>query len=254
MVARLCAQPAYWAISGFCALCSPWGRPRSRAANLDSVIMTVSLSGTWPRKRPGRWMSWCDGWPSDWPIPRTRGRPIGRVRQLPDRRAVRWYTTTGLVDRPVMQGRTALYNARHLLQLVAVKRRQAEGRSLAEIQAELSGATDATLRRVAAVPDEVIKAGPEEQSLAARPSRRARFWAQAPAPRRTVGSGADNGDDTVTTLAAVSLPGGALLLLPVDQGGRPESRRGHPRHPRGRSAVARTAGRPWLAVRPATPR
>ena len=78
------------------------------------------------------------------------GAPNGRVRELPDRRAVRWYTTTGLVDRPAMQGRTALYSPRHLLQIVAVKRRQAEGRSLAEIQAELAGATDDTLRRVAA--------------------------------------------------------------------------------------------------------
>src|SRR5690349_14204525 len=74
------------------------------------------------------------------------GAPNGRVREVPDRRSIRWYTTTGLVDRPVMQGRTALYGARHLLQIVAVKRRQAEGRSLAEIQAELAGATDDTLR------------------------------------------------------------------------------------------------------------
>ena len=88
------------------------------------------------------------------------GAPNGRVRDLPDRRAVRWYTTTGLVDRPAMQGRAALYNARHLLQIVAVKRRQAEGRSLAEIQAELAGATDETLRRVAAVPDPLITGEP----------------------------------------------------------------------------------------------
>jgi len=73
--------------------------------------------------------------------------PAG-VRDLPDRRAVRWYTTTGLVDRPAMQGRTALYSPRHLLQVVAVKRRQAEGRSLAEVQSELTGATDDTLREV----------------------------------------------------------------------------------------------------------
>jgi DNA-binding transcriptional MerR regulator len=153
------------------------------------------------------------------------GAPNGRVRQLPDRRAVRWYTTTGLVDRPLMQGRTALYNARHLLQLVAVKRRQAQGRSLAEIQAELAGATDATLRRVAAVPDELIKAEPQQRRPAARPSGRDRFWAEPPAPSETsetLGSEADRGADTVTTLAAVSLPGGALLLLPADQGGRPD--------------------------------
>ncbi|KAA1250386.1 MerR family transcriptional regulator, partial [Mycobacterium simiae] len=67
------------------------------------------------------------------------GAPNGRVRELPDRRIVRWYTTTGLVDRPVMQGRTARYSPRHLQQIVAVKRRQAQGRSLAEIQDELAG-------------------------------------------------------------------------------------------------------------------
>ncbi|MCW2643849.1 MAG: hypothetical protein JWP76_6155, partial [Dactylosporangium sp.] len=67
------------------------------------------------------------------------GAPNGRVRDVPDRRAVRWYATTGLVDRPAaMRGRQALYGPRHLLQLVAVKRRQAEGRSLAQIQAELT--------------------------------------------------------------------------------------------------------------------
>ena len=88
------------------------------------------------------------------------GAPNGRVRELPDRRVVRWYTTTGLVDRPAMQGRTAQYSTRHLQQIVAVKRRQAEGRSLAEIQAELAGATDETLRRVAAVPDDLIAAEP----------------------------------------------------------------------------------------------
>ena len=112
------------------------------------------------------------------------GAPNGRVRDLPDRRVVRWYTTTGLVDRPAMQGRTALYNARHLLQIVAVKRRQAEGRSLAEIQAELAGATDETLRRVAAVPDQLITGEPtrpEEAPMPARPSPRRRFWADPPA-------------------------------------------------------------------------
>src|SRR6516165_3344325 len=110
------------------------------------------------------------------------GAPNGRVRDLPDRRVVRWYTTTGLVDRPAMQGRTALYNARHLLQIVAVKRRQAEGRSLAEIQAELAGATDETLRRVAAVPDQLITGEPTRpQEPPPISSRRNRFWADPPA-------------------------------------------------------------------------
>jgi DNA-binding transcriptional MerR regulator len=81
------------------------------------------------------------------------GQPSGRVRAVPDRRAIRWYTTIGLVDRPVAyQGRTALYGPRHLLQLVAVKRLQAKGLPLVAIQQELAGATDTQLARVAHLP------------------------------------------------------------------------------------------------------
>ena len=82
-----------------------------------------------------------------------RGQPSGRVRAVPDRRAIRWYTTIGLVDRPLAyQGRTALYGPRHLLQLVAVKRLQAKGLPLVAIQQELAGATDTQLARVAHLP------------------------------------------------------------------------------------------------------
>ncbi|MER7544804.1 MerR family transcriptional regulator [Spirillospora sp. NPDC127506] len=77
----------------------------------------------------------------------------GRVRDLPNTRLIRWYTTIGLVDPPLgRRGRIALYGPRHLLQLVAVKRRQAEGRSIAEIQVELAAATDEALARIAALP------------------------------------------------------------------------------------------------------
>jgi DNA-binding transcriptional MerR regulator len=138
---------------------------------------------------------------------------------------VRWYVTIGLVDRPAaMQGRTALYGTRHLLQIVAVKRRQAQGRSLAEIQVELAGATDETLRRVAIVPDELIEGEPQPQLAAIvgersgeapRPARRGRFWTDRPAAHRGAASAAtvDGGVDSVTMLAAVGLPGGAVLLL-----------------------------------------
>jgi DNA-binding transcriptional MerR regulator len=82
-----------------------------------------------------------------------RGQPSGRVRAVPDRRAIRWYTTIGLIDRPVAyRGRTALYGPRHLLQLVAVKRLQAKGLPLVAIQQELAGATDTQLARVAHLP------------------------------------------------------------------------------------------------------
>src|SRR5256885_4440272 len=95
------------------------------------------------------------------------GAPNGRVREVPDRRAIRWYTTIGLVDRPAgHRGRTALYGPRHLLQLVAVKHLQASGRSLTEIQVELTGASDTTLRRIATVPTELLRRGPAEEPAA----------------------------------------------------------------------------------------
>ncbi len=99
-------------------------------------------------------------------------RTNGRVRDVPNERLVRWYVTVGLVDPPLSRrGRVARYGRRHLLQLVAVKRRQAEGRSLAEIQAELAGATDETLAAVARVPDTL----PAPEAPVAAPGR---FWAR----------------------------------------------------------------------------
>jgi hypothetical protein len=87
-------------------------------------------------------------------------RANGRVRDMPNERLIRWYVTVGLLDPPLSRrGRVAWYGPRHLLQLVAIKRRQAEGRSLAEIQAELAGATNASLAGVARVPDAVLAAG-----------------------------------------------------------------------------------------------
>ena len=92
---------------------------------------------------------------------------------MPNERLVRWYVTVGLVDPPLSRrGRVAQYGRRHLLQLVAVKRRQAEGRSLAEIQAELAGATDEKLAAVARVPGT-----PPASEASAVPGR---FWARQP--------------------------------------------------------------------------
>jgi DNA-binding transcriptional MerR regulator len=89
------------------------------------------------------------------------GPPSGRVRHLPDQRAIRWYTTIGLVDRPAAtRGRTAMYGPRHLLQLVAIKRLQAQGLPLVAIQVELAGATDAQLARVAQLPEAAEAAAP----------------------------------------------------------------------------------------------
>ncbi|NGN66648.1 MerR family transcriptional regulator [Streptomyces sp. A7024] len=81
---------------------------------------------------------------------RGAGVGSGRVREVPGERVIRWYTTIGLVDPPAARrGRVALYGERHLRQLVAIKRLQAQGRSIAEIQALLAGATDDRLAAVA---------------------------------------------------------------------------------------------------------
>jgi DNA-binding transcriptional MerR regulator len=101
-------------------------------------------------------------------------RANGRVRDVPNERLVRWYVTVGLVDPPLSRrGRVARYGRRHLLQLVAVKRRQAEGRSLAEIQAELAGATNEALAVVARIPD----TWPAPEAPATAPGR---FWTRQP--------------------------------------------------------------------------
>jgi hypothetical protein len=155
------------------------------------------------------------------------GAPNGRVRDVPDRRSIRWYSTIGLVDRPgAMRGRTALYGPRHLLQLVAVKRRQAEGQRIAEIQAELAGAPDDVLRSIAALPlDELPLGAPalDEPAFkkAAPVADRPRFWAAAPSaatlftpPEPLVRPGMiDSPARRVSPLFGVPLDDGAVLLL-----------------------------------------
>ncbi|MCI4066492.1 MerR family transcriptional regulator [Micromonospora sp. R77] len=128
-----------------------------------------------------------------------QGIPSGRVRDRPTTRTIRWYATIGLLDRPAaMRGRTAYYGVRHLLQLVAVKRRQAAGRTIAEIQAELAGAPDRVLAEIAEVPAELLDPGrptdtPAGPARAPRSGDRAaaqdaRRPADAAAPTRPAGA------------------------------------------------------------------
>ncbi|MFG1998688.1 MerR family transcriptional regulator [Spirillospora sp. NPDC048911] len=134
-------------------------------------------------------------------------RANGRVRDLPNERLIRWYTTIGLVDPPLgRRGRTALYGPRHLLQLVAVKRRQAAGQSIADIQAELTGATDATLNEIARLPEPIATTLPAADPLPANPSRD-RFWTTRPHAAATTSPAADNGPaGAATTSPAEAAP------------------------------------------------
>lgn len=77
----------------------------------------------------------------------------GRIRAVPDTRTIRYYTTLGLIDRPAeMQGRTAMYCETHVLQLVAIKRLQADHQTLSDIQSQIVGIPAGKLRKLANLP------------------------------------------------------------------------------------------------------
>lgn len=99
-----------------------------------------------------------------------------RVRWKPTPRLIRYYTTLGLLDRPVeMRGRTAYYGPRHLHQLVAVKRLQLAGHTLQEIQVRLAGCSDRELREIAGLP-----AGTGALPRSAPETGPVGFWERAP--------------------------------------------------------------------------
>jgi DNA-binding transcriptional MerR regulator len=127
------------------------------------------------------------------------GQTNGQVRDIPDERTVRYYTTLGLLDRPAaMRGRVALYGRRHLLQIVAIKRLQARGLKLAAIQRELLGIPDRALEKIARLPPGAGAPTGAEERLA--------FWKARPAAaaREANASG---------SLRMVELGGGVHVLI-----------------------------------------
>ncbi|UBU16798.1 helix-turn-helix domain-containing protein [Nonomuraea gerenzanensis] len=194
----------------------------------------------------------------------------GRVRDVPGERLIRWYTTIGLVDPPLTRrGRVARYGRRHLLQLVAVKRLQAAGRSIAEIQAALAGATDRMLEAAARL--ESPPAPPQDGPLPVPPQDgpspvppldgpspvlrpdggepvRGRFWAERP------GSGATHARDAAPAPAAeaqgTTVPGTPYSAGSPSQPGdpRPPHSASRSDRPRRGTALAREPGaRPTTA-------
>lgn len=161
------------------------------------------------------------------------GQPTARVRERPDPRTIRYYTTLGLLDRPAeLRGRTAYYGRRHVLQLVAIKRLQSQGRSLVEVQQALWSADDATLETLAGVPAEFwqresLREGDPSGAPhpnAAEPSRTTRpaFWKESPAvavdqSRQAVEGGLPVPD--IRTFVELELaPGIRLVLEDTDSG------------------------------------
>lgn len=68
-----------------------------------------------------------------------------RVREEVNPRLVRQYTTLGMVDAPLKEGREARYTYRHLLQLLVTRRLLAEGYGSAVIAKLLAGKDEAAL-------------------------------------------------------------------------------------------------------------
>jgi DNA-binding transcriptional MerR regulator len=127
----------------------------------------------------------------------------GQVRAVPDERTIRYYAALGLLDRPAsMRGRTALYERRHLAQVVAIKRMQSAGHSLADIQRMWSTLDDGTLSRMSGVP---IASG---KAKAARKE----FWKRAAEP----GAEVAEPRPTMTTRVAAAPRPTATINVPLD--------------------------------------
>lgn len=140
------------------------------------------------------------------------GAPNGRIREIPDQRTIRYYTTLGLIDRPAaMEGRTALYGRRHFLQIVAIKRLQGRGLSLVEVQKALAGASDERLRQLAEVSQEADRHQAALTPPSEPPARR--FWKSRPA--------AFEMDERVRTLQAIELAPDLTLLLKAQRAPAP---------------------------------
>src|SRR4026208_1765913 len=69
------------------------------------------------------------------------------ARAAPSARSVRFYVSNGLLDRPEGTGTAAIYNYRHLLQLLSIKIRQREGQTLDVIKREMRETTGDLLER-----------------------------------------------------------------------------------------------------------
>lgn len=146
-----------------------------------------------------------------------------RVRAVPDTRTIRYYTTLGLIDPPAeMQGRTAFYGRRHILQLVCIKRLQAAGTSLAEVQAKLAGATDEQLTGWAELDDrfwdlpdpENSSDGPDQLQPAAavhQPEAATAFWSEPAVPAADL----DNRPSYTPSVRIAIAPGAQLELTDI---------------------------------------
>ncbi len=148
------------------------------------------------------------------------GQASGRVREVPDPRTIRYYTTIGLLDKPAeMRGRTAYYGRRHLLQLVAIKRLQAEGKSLVEIQIALAAAGESTLAKWAALPESfpqtIERQARKSEPLAPTSSsvERDDFWKAMPSVKSSPLNDGQNHSSHATTAVHLKVSDKVTLVI-----------------------------------------
>jgi DNA-binding transcriptional MerR regulator len=133
----------------------------------------------------------------------------GQVRAVPDERTVRYYGTIGLLDKPnAMRGRTALYGRKHVAQILAIKRLQSDGRSLAEIQAVWPQLDDVTLSRMSGV------------QFPPRAKSRKEFWKDEPkATNDATAPEATPSQPTQPVELRIELAPGVMLTVAVPDAG-----------------------------------
>ena len=136
------------------------------------------------------------------------GQQSRRVAAIPNLRTVRFYTTHGLLDRPLaFRGRTALYGRRHLLQLVAIKVLQARGLSLVEVQKRLLGLDDGALAKLAGL---VLERDGGDGS---RSDEGGAFWREAPVDAEVAHLDADSREPRSARIEGVEVAEGVVVLL-----------------------------------------
>lgn len=89
-----------------------------------------------------------------------------------NRRTIRYYISSGVMDRPEGERRLAIYHYRHLLQLLYIKARQHAGDRLKEIASDMDGRTLDGLETLVrqAVPDTMPGPIPVDPDEFARPA------------------------------------------------------------------------------------
>lgn len=168
---------------------------------------------------------------AQWTLDEVRQQALAALADLGNQRAletltertIRYYTTLGLLDPPAgVRGRMGLYGRRHLLQLVAIKRLQAQGTTLPEMQRrQLTRVPTGKLEMTARV------GGPVEPCCVAEPTgpygaghdRQPRFWTAAPASWKAAPQEAGADGSTAPPLArlvqAVQFARGVTVLFPA---------------------------------------